>query len=296
MLKLWTGIPPDFLSTEERKYFYAKLIDTYTRCGQPLRRYPVISGKMIDFFAMYDAAMQYGGFKGVVENGRWKDVAEAACGPEVVNASGLSASVKKNYIQYLQKLEDMFSFVQEGPDFLFSTYARRRAVPEAKAKASRRGGRGRGGRGRGARGGGSRASRLSLSQRGGTYPPPVPDFEESELQVALAISEVQVLKTVVAETAKQFSELEKQLYSALGHLSEDMLGEIQKLKQDTSKLLDATNQQLAELERFIIESEREQKKKSEQQQKQASPRRQSPRLRQQQQEQLQSPSKKRKLQ
>jgi hypothetical protein len=272
LIKMWSGIPAEFLTTPERKYFFAKLIDNYTRQGNPLRRYPVIAGKMIDFFSLYDAAMQFGGLNGVVQNGSWKNLAEAACGPEVVNASGVSASVKKNYIQYLHKMEEMYGLVGDGPDFLFSTYARRRTLPEGRPRSSR-GGRGRG-RGRGGRGRGR--GRLSISQRS-PYPP-VPDFEESELQVALAMSEVQVLKATVNQAATQFAQLEKQLYSAIGTLSDDMLADIVALREATKQLLEVAEAKLLELSSTVLgkRSSSPTKLRSD---ASVSPRRQSPRLR-----------------
>ncbi|VDN05444.1 unnamed protein product [Thelazia callipaeda] len=91
---------------EERDQFIAQLYKFHEERGTPINRAPILGGKDIDMFRLYNVVQRFGGKKRVTENNQWKLVLRKMHLEGCPGAT--SVTVKNAYSRYLDHFNSFF--------------------------------------------------------------------------------------------------------------------------------------------------------------------------------------------
>ncbi|KAL3985121.1 ARID/BRIGHT DNA binding domain family protein [Acanthocheilonema viteae] len=91
---------------EERDQFTAQLYKFHEERGTPINRAPILGGKDIDMFRLYNVVQRYGGKKRVIENNQWKLVLRKMHLEGCPGAT--SVTVKNAYSRYLDHFNSFY--------------------------------------------------------------------------------------------------------------------------------------------------------------------------------------------
>ncbi|CAG9531609.1 unnamed protein product [Cercopithifilaria johnstoni] len=91
---------------EERDQFTAQLYKFHEERGTPINRAPILGGKDIDMFRLYNVVQRYGGKKRVTENNQWKLVLRKMHLEGCPGAT--SVTVKNAYSRYLDHFNSFY--------------------------------------------------------------------------------------------------------------------------------------------------------------------------------------------
>ncbi|EJW87870.1 hypothetical protein WUBG_01220 [Wuchereria bancrofti] len=91
---------------EERDQFTAQLYKFHEERGTPINRAPILGGKDIDMFRLYNVVQRYGGKKRVTENNQWKLILRKMHLEGCPGAT--SVTVKNAYSRYLDHFNSFY--------------------------------------------------------------------------------------------------------------------------------------------------------------------------------------------
>ena len=95
--------------SEEQKSrrFNEELIKFYNIQGKDSFKHPIVSGKNLDLYKLYNEVIRLGGYQSVLENKQWKDVVAVLDLPS--SCTSASFTVKRHYKKYLLAYEQTFN-------------------------------------------------------------------------------------------------------------------------------------------------------------------------------------------
>jgi hypothetical protein len=95
--------------SEEQKSrrFNEELIKFYNIQGKDSFKHPIVSGKNLDLYKLYNEVIRLGGYQSVLENKQWKDVVTILDLPS--SCTSASFTVKRHYKKYLLAYEQTFN-------------------------------------------------------------------------------------------------------------------------------------------------------------------------------------------
>ena len=95
--------------SEEQKSrrFNEELIKFYNIQGKDSFKHPIVSGKNLDLYKLYNEVIRLGGYQSVLENKQWKDVVTILDLPS--SCTSASFTVKRHYKKYLLAYEQAFN-------------------------------------------------------------------------------------------------------------------------------------------------------------------------------------------
>ena len=95
--------------SEEQKSrrFNEDLIKFYNMQGKDFSKPPIVSGKNLDLYKLYNEVIRLGGYQSVLENKQWKDVVTILDLPS--SCTSASFTVKRHYKKYLLAFEQTFN-------------------------------------------------------------------------------------------------------------------------------------------------------------------------------------------
>jgi len=95
--------------SEEQKSrrFNEELIKFYNIQGKDSFKHPIVSGKNLDLYKLYNEVIRLGGYESVLENKQWKDVVTILDLPP--SCTSASFTVKRHYKKYLLAYEQTFN-------------------------------------------------------------------------------------------------------------------------------------------------------------------------------------------
>ena len=95
--------------SEEQKSrrFNEELIKFYNIQGKDSFKHPIVSGKNLDLYKLYNEVIRLGGYQAVLENKLWKDVVTTLDLPSTCTSA--SFTVKRHYKKYLLAYEQTFN-------------------------------------------------------------------------------------------------------------------------------------------------------------------------------------------
>jgi len=95
--------------SEEQKSrrFYEELIKFSNIQGKDSFKHPIVSGKNLDLYKLYNEVIRLGGYQSVLENKQWKDVVTILDLPP--SCTSASFTVKRHYKKYLLAYEQTFN-------------------------------------------------------------------------------------------------------------------------------------------------------------------------------------------
>ena len=95
-------------SEEQRaRRFNEELIKFYNNQGKDSFKHPIVSGKNLDLYKLYNEVIRLGGYQSVLENKQWKDVVTILDLPS--SCTSASFTVKRHYKKYLLAYEQTFN-------------------------------------------------------------------------------------------------------------------------------------------------------------------------------------------
>ena len=95
-------------SEEQRsRRFNEELIKFYNIHGKDSFKHPIVSGKNLDLYKLYNEVIRLGGYQSVLENKQWKDVVTILDLPS--SCTSASFTVKRHYKKYLLAYEQTFN-------------------------------------------------------------------------------------------------------------------------------------------------------------------------------------------
>ena len=95
-------------SEEQRsRRFNEELIKFYIIHGKDSFKHPIVSGKNLDLYKLYNEVIRLGGYQSVLENKQWKDVVTILDLPS--SCTSASFTVKRHYKKYLLAYEQTFN-------------------------------------------------------------------------------------------------------------------------------------------------------------------------------------------
>jgi len=95
--------------SEEQKSrrFNEELIKFYNIQGKDSFKHPIVSGKNLDLYKLYNEVIRLGGYQSVLENKQWKDVVTILDLPS--SCTSASFTVKRHYKKYLLAYEQTYN-------------------------------------------------------------------------------------------------------------------------------------------------------------------------------------------
>ena len=95
--------------SEEQKSrrFNEELIKFYNMQGKDFSKPPIVSGKNLDLYKLYNEVIRLGGYQSVLENKQWKDVVTILDLPS--SCTSASFTVKRHYKKYLLAFEQTYN-------------------------------------------------------------------------------------------------------------------------------------------------------------------------------------------
>ena len=95
-------------SEEQRaRRFNEELIKFYNNQGKDSFKHPIVSGKNLDLYKLYNEVIRLGGYQSVLDNKQWKDVVTILDLPS--SCTSASFTVKRHYKKYLLAYEQTFN-------------------------------------------------------------------------------------------------------------------------------------------------------------------------------------------